>query len=84
MEIKKRKLFNPPGVTLDGIAKKILQELAIDSLTSGQIAAACAGGAVRMISPRLVWLEGLGMVESTGPDTYGITELGLKFLNILG
>jgi DNA-binding HxlR family transcriptional regulator len=70
-------------MTLDGIAKKILQELANGPLTSGQIAASSAGGAVRMISPRLVWLEGLGMVESTGPDTYGITELGLRFLSIL-
>lgn len=71
-------------MTLDGIARKILQELANGPMTSGQIAAASAGGAVRMISPRLVWLEGLGLVESNGPDTYGITELGLKFLDILG
>ena len=70
-------------VVLDGIAKRILQELAGGQMTGGALAAACAGGAVRMISPRMVWLEGLGMVETTGPDTYGITDVGLKFLSAL-
>ena len=72
------------GVVLDGIARRILEELSNRPLTTTEIAAACAGGAVRMTSPRLVWLEGLGMVESTGPGTYGITDIGTKFLSVLG
>ena len=70
-------------MVLDGIARRILEELSKGQLSSTEIAAACAGGAVRMTSPRLVWLEGLGLVESTGPATYGITEVGLKFLTAL-
>ena len=71
-------------MALDIIAKRILQELARGPLTTDSLAAACTEGATRLTSPRLVWLEGLGLIEGTGGGAYAITPIGLKFLEILG
>jgi hypothetical protein len=71
-------------MALDIIAKRILQELARGPLTTDSLAAACTEGATRLTSPRLVWLEGLGLIEGTGGGAYAITSIGLKFLDILG
>jgi hypothetical protein len=71
------------SVALDQIAKKILEELAKGSLSANEIAKRCTGGAMRMASPRLVWLEGLGLIESAGGDTFGITAIGVRFLAVI-
>jgi len=71
------------SVALDIIAKRILEELAGGPMSTDSIAAACTGGATRMVTPRLVWLEGLGMVENSGAGTYSITQIGLRFLELL-
>jgi hypothetical protein len=70
-------------VPLDAIAKKILQFLSSGPRGAEAIATASTGGAARMASPRLVWLEGLGLIENVGANTFGITPLGLKFLEVL-
>jgi len=71
------------SVALDVIAKRILEELAEGPRSADSIAVACTGGATRMISPRLVWLEGLGMIENSGAETYSITPIGQRFLEII-
>ena len=71
------------SVPLDQIAKRILEELAKGSMNTSEIASVCTGGAFRLTSPRLVWLEGLGLIEGTGAGTYGITPTGMRFLEIL-
>jgi hypothetical protein len=68
---------------LDEIAKRILQALADGPLSADSIAARCTGGATRMTSPRLVWLEGLGLIENTGAGSFGITSVGQNFLETL-
>jgi hypothetical protein len=68
---------------LDQIAKKILQTLDGGPRSADYLATACTGGANRMTSPRLVWLEGLGLVENMGGDVFGLTDLGQSFLRIL-
>jgi hypothetical protein len=71
------------SVALDQIARKILEELHKESLSANEIAKRCTGGAMRMASPRLVWLEGLGLIESAGGDTFSITAVGVKFLAVI-
>ena len=71
------------SVALDLIAKRILDELSKRPLNTLEIAAVCTGGATRLTSPRLVWLEGLGMIEGTGAGTYAITSVGQRFLEII-
>ena len=71
------------SVALDQIARRILETLVKGSLSTDLLAAEVVGGASRMVYPRLVWLEGLGMIEGTGAGTYSITALGAKFLEIL-
>jgi DNA-binding HxlR family transcriptional regulator len=71
------------SVALDLIAKRILEELAEGPMNIDSIATACTGGATRMVTPRLVWLEGLGMIENSGAETYSMTPIGQRFLEIL-
>lgn len=66
---------------LDDVAMKMLKELVGGPQSSDSLAQKCAGGAIRMVSPRLVWLEGLGLVENLGTGSFSITDVGKKFLS---
>ncbi|HZW85438.1 MAG TPA: hypothetical protein VFE91_06015 [Nitrososphaerales archaeon] len=68
---------------LDDLARRMLKELNEESQSAEALATRCASGAIRMISPRLVWLEGLGLIENSGTGSFGITEVGKKFLEAI-
>jgi predicted transcriptional regulator len=72
-----------PIMPLDEIAKRILVTLKDGPQSAEAIATLCGGGASRMTSPRLVWLEGLGLVESVGAGNFGITDLGVQFVQVI-
>jgi hypothetical protein len=83
LESEKKGFMRTVSMALDLIAKRILEELSKRPLNITEIATVCTGGATRLTSPRLVWLEGLGMIEGTGAGTYAITSIGQNFLEIL-
>ena len=68
---------------LDEYAKKMLQELDKAPSTVDSLATKCAGGSSRMVSPRVVWLEGLGLIESIGGGSYTITHVGKVLLELV-
>jgi len=67
---------------LDEFAKKMLQELTKGPQTADHLATVCAGGASRLTSPRIVWMQGLGLIEGTGVGSYTITDIGKVLLEI--
>ena len=69
-------------MALDQIAFCILKELDSGAKGVDAIALSCCSGAERMATPRLIWLEGLGMVEGFGGGAYSITQLGRQFLEL--
>ena len=75
-------LARPSFVPLDDLARKILLELAKGPQTADALSTKYASGASRMTSPRLVWLEGLGMIENLGSGSYGITDTGRVFIEV--
>jgi predicted transcriptional regulator len=69
---------------IDEIAKCLLSTLSEGPKTADALTTTCTGGAARMLSPRLVWLEGLGLIEGIGAGMYSLTDVGKKVLEALG
>ena len=67
-------------MALDQIAERMLRELDSGDKSTSYLEATCSNGALRLVLPRLAWLEGLGMIENTGSDVFRITRLGQRFL----
>ena len=70
-------------MALDKIAECILRELGSGDKSTSSLAATCCNGAVRLVSPRLVWLQGLGMIEDISSDVFRITQLGQRFVRAI-
>ena len=68
---------------LDEFARCILEKLSQTPMGPDKMTTLCCGGSSRLTSPRLTWLEGLGMIENLGTGSYGITSVGKKFLKSL-
>ena len=67
-------------MALDKIAECILRELGSGNKSASSLAATCCNEGMRLVSPRLIWLEGLGMVENIGSGVFRITPLGQRFV----
>jgi len=70
-------------MALDKIAECILRELDSGYKSTSSLAATCCNEGVRLVSPRLIWLEGLGMVENIGSGVFRITPLGQRFVKAI-
>ena len=69
-----------PSMALDQIAECVLRELGSGTKSVSSLETTCSNRALRLVLPRLAWLEGLGMIENTGSDVFRITPLGQRFL----
>jgi len=70
-------------MALDQIAECVLRELGSGTKSVSSLETTCSKGALRLVLPRLAWLEGLGMIENTGNDVFRITQLGQRFLEVV-
>jgi len=83
LELKRNMESYFPSMALDQIAECVLRELGSGTKSVGSLETTCSKGAMRLVLPRLAWLEGLGMIENTGADVFRITQLGQRFLDVV-